>query len=127
MVSKMQHFMQHICNMLKHRGEILKKVFDELNLKVATVARKVGIDRGTVYRHFDERDLSIDYIVKYGKAMNYDFSKYFPEILNITREPIEEYKKDKLSYAELEAEMFKWKDKYIELLEKYNELLLENK
>src|SRR5690606_27012512 len=97
----------------------------DLNFKVAAVARKMNIDRGTVYRHFDDQDLSIDYIIRYGKVLDYDFSKYFPEILNVIQEPSIEYRKEKLTYSELEDEMQRWKDKYIQLLEQYNELLLE--
>lgn len=113
--------------MSKHRGEILKIVMHELNLKVASVARKMDIDRGTVYRHFDDANLSIDYLVKYGKAMNYDFSKYFPELLNVVQEEVVEYNKQPKTFSDLEKELQIWKDKYIQLLEQYNELLLEKK
>lgn len=113
--------------MSKHRGEILKIVMHELNLKVASVARKMDIDRGTVYRHFDDANLSIDYLVKYGKAMNYDFSKYFPELLNVVQEEVVEYSKQPKTFSDLEKELQMWKDKYIQLLEQYNELLLEKK
>lgn len=113
--------------MSKHRGEILKIVMHELNLKVASVARKMDIDRGTIYRHFDDPNLSIDYLVKYGKAMNYDFSKYFPELLNVVQESAIEYNYQPKTYSELEKELQVWKDKYIQLLEQYNELLLDKK
>lgn len=110
--------------MAKHRGEILKRVLYELNLKVASVARKMGIDRGTVYRHFEDPNLSIDYIIKYGKALNYDFSKYFPELLNIAKESTIDFEIKAKTSSELERELQFWKDKYIQLLEQYNELLL---
>lgn len=113
--------------MKSHRGEILKCIIKETNNKVSSVARKMNIDRGTVYRHFDDPNLSIDYLVKYGKAMNYDFSKYFPELLNIVQESAIEYNYQAKTYSELDKELQVWKDKYIQLLEQYNELLLEKK
>lgn len=113
--------------MKSHRGEILKCIIKETNNKVSSVARKMNIDRGTVYRHFDDPNLSIDYLLKYRKAMNYDFSKYFPELLNIVQEQVIEYNKQSKTFSDLEKELQIWKDKYIQLLELYNELLLEKK
>ncbi|HWK58144.1 MAG TPA: hypothetical protein VNQ80_12430 [Parapedobacter sp.] len=109
--------------MLKHRGEILSRVIREKNAKIAPLAKKMGIDRGTVYRHMDDPELSLDYITQYGKALDYDFSKDFPEMLYVLREPPAEYGSAK-SYDELKDAADYWKDKYIDILEKYNALLL---
>ena len=113
--------------MRSHRGEILKSIFKANKFNVTSIARKMNVDRGTVYRHFDDANLSIDYLIKYGKAMNYDFSKYFPELLNIVKEDLDQYDKQQKTYSDLEKQLQIWKDKYIQLLEQYNELLLEKK
>jgi len=112
---------------MSHRGEILEKIFKDTGLKVTPIARKMGIDRGTIYRHFNEADLSIDYIVKYGKAMKIDMQKYFPEVVDIVSNEDGHLLFEKPSYAELENAVNHWKDKYIQLLERYNDLLLEKK
>lgn len=116
--------MLQLCFM-SNKGKILKQIFKDTGLKVAQVARKMDVDRGTIYRHFDEEDLSLDYIIKYGKAMKVDMNKYFPEISSIVLEDEVQYMLEKPTYSELETRLDHWKDKYIQLLEKYNELLLE--
>ncbi|MGN2373509.1 TetR/AcrR family transcriptional regulator [Sphingobacterium spiritivorum] len=110
--------------MKKHRGEILKEVFEDQGVNISKVAKKIGVDRATVYRHFADRQLSIDYIVKYGQAIDYDFSKYFPELLQVVQDPsIDFEKKAPKTYSELERDVNYWKDKYIDLLEQYNRLI----
>jgi len=122
-VDKTQHIKPHFCNMLKHRGEILAKVIRDKKVKIAPLAKRMGIDRGTVYRHMEDPELSLDYIAQYGKALDYDFSKDFPELLYVLKEPPAEYGSAK-SYNELRDAAEYWKDKYIDILEKYNALLL---
>ncbi len=114
--------MLQICNMIKSRGEILKKVFESEGINVSKTAKKMNIDRATIYRHFSDSDLSLDYIIKYGRAIDFDFSKYFPELLQIVQEP-ETQKKSPKTYADLEHEVEYWKDKYIQLLEQYNQII----
>lgn len=116
--------MLQLCNMSKKRGEILKQVFEEEGVNVSKIAKKIGVDRATVYRHFLDDNLSIDYIIKYGQALDYDFSKYFPELLQVVQDPNNPYeKKAPKTYAELERDVEYWKDKYIDLLEQYNKLI----
>lgn len=119
---KMQHSFEHFCNMLKHRGEILKKVITEQGVKISQIARKLNINRGTVYRHMDDPDLSIEHIMKYGEALGVDFSDYFPEMIYIVKDTPKRYGETK-SYDELKRDAEYWKDKYIDLLEKYNALM----
>lgn len=71
----------------------------------------------------DDPELSIDHITQYGHALDYDFSKDFPEILYVLREPPAEYGATK-SYDELKDAAEYWKDKYIDILERYNALLV---
>lgn len=113
--------------MIKHRGELLKQVFDKELVNISKTAKKMKIDRATIYRHFADAELSLDYILKYGEAIDYDFSKEFPELLQIIQDPNTVYqKKAPKTYGELEKEVDYWKDKYIQLLEQYN-LVISNK
>jgi len=111
---------------MQHRGEILAKIFKDNGLKVTPIARKMGIDRGTIYRHFDDDNLSVDYILRYGKATKVDMKKYYPDLINIAIDEEVEFL-EKPSYEELEISLSQCKDKYIDLLERYNNLLLETK
>lgn len=122
--SKMKHFMYNICNMLKHKGEIIEKIINSSDVPVTEIAKRLGMSRATVYRLYDKPEVSLDTIIQLGKALNTDMSKYFPEVLQAVQEPPVGYSAPK-NYAELMDEVKFWKDKYIDVLEKYNSLLNE--
>jgi AcrR family transcriptional regulator len=112
----------------EHRGEILEKVVRKRNPNITDLSKKVGYDRQTIYRHFKDTQLSDSIILKYAKALKYDFYREFPDLLNYSNmvaEPLADYRPLTLSDALKEADG--WKNKYISLLERYNELLLSIK
>jgi len=114
---------------LIHRGEILQKYIQSLNPKVsvAALARKLDIDRTTVYLHFKNDNLDYSTILKYGKALKHDFTVEFPEMLQYiseVEEPLSEYTAITVSEALRERDY--WKDKYIALMEKHNELIMNH-
>lgn len=119
--------MVYFCNVLIHRGKILQKFIENLNPKVtvAALARKLGYDRTTVYQHFRNDKLDYSTVLKYGKALKHDFSVEFPDMLTYishVEEPLTEYRT--MSVAEALKERDYWKDKYIALMEKHNELIM---
>lgn len=119
--------MSYICNVLIHRGKILKKIIENQSPKIsiAQIARKIGYDRTTVYQHFNNDKLEYSTILKYGKALKHDFSVEFPDMLayiSLVEEPIAEYRAVSVSEALKERDY--WKDKYIALMEKHNELIM---
>lgn len=110
---------------MAHKGEILEKVISKKNPNKTDVGRIMGYDRATIYRHYKDPDLEDGIILKYGKAFKYDFSKEFPHLtqyVNLLQEPLADYKPFTISEALKEIDY--WKDKYIDLLEKYNQVLL---
>ncbi|SDG66883.1 hypothetical protein SAMN05421827_10997 [Pedobacter terrae] len=112
------------CNKLIDRGKILEKVVQDMGISIAEVARKTNYERTTVYRHFSKSDLDYAIILKYGKALKYDFSVQFPELLDFTSQydaPLSDYKV--ITVADALKERDYWKDKYVALLERHNELL----
>lgn len=113
--------------MLIDRGKILEKVFKTSGFSLTALSKRVGYDRTTVYRHFAKPDLEFPILLKYGKALNHDFSVDFPELLNYfnkVQEPMAAYSVATLAEALKERDF--WKDKYISLLEKHNALILKN-
>lgn len=113
--------------MLIDRGKILEKVFKISGLSLTELSKRVGYDRTTVYRHFAKQNLEFTILLKYGKALNHDFSFEFPELLNYfskLEEPMTSYSSSTLAEALKERDF--WKDKYIALLEKYNSLIIKN-
>lgn len=115
--------------MLIHRGKVLQDFIENLSprVPVAGLARKLGYDRTTVYQHFKNDKLEFSTILKYGKALKHDFSIEFPdmlEYLSTVDEPITEYRAMTISEALKERDY--WKDKYIALMEKHNELIMNH-
>ena len=61
----------------------------------------------------------------YGKAIKHDFTEEFPEMPKyVVEDPDQDYGK-KLTLEEAIRQRDQWKDKYLELLEKYNRLIEE--
>lgn len=113
--------------MLIHRGKILEDFIKNRvpKVNIAGLARTMEYDRTTVYQHFANDNLDYSIILKYGKALNHDFSVEFPEMMQFMsskKEPLTEYKT--MTIAEALQERDYWKDKYISLMERYNELIL---
>jgi hypothetical protein len=101
---------------MKHRGEIVEKVVRESGMPLTEIARRLNKSRRHIYNMFDNPNLSIDEIVEIGKIVNYDFSKEFTDVrsgVGVLSDSNEQY----------HANSSNWKEKYIELLEKYNKLL----
>jgi hypothetical protein len=100
-----------------HRGEILERVVKQSSLSIKTVIVRMNISRTTYYNHINNKDLSIDIIAKYGRAIGYNFSSEFPEIKRTesfinTKEP--------KTFEEAMFERNSWREKYYDVLEKYN-------
>lgn len=92
-----------------HTGQILKKAVSNSGMKIAELARKIGRSRRFIYTMFDKQDVPLHYIIKIGEIINYDFFKDN----NFNNNDIPHlYQKNEY-----------WKDKYLKLLEEYNELL----
>jgi AcrR family transcriptional regulator len=115
---------------LIHRGKILRQVVDKYcdmnKTSITALTHSVGYNQSTIYRHFEKTDLAYHIILKYGKAMRHDFSKEFPDIaesLDMVNEPDIEYGSIDLPTCKKQLEH--WQHKYISLLEKHNELLME--
>jgi len=110
--------------MLRHDGEILKKLIGKGEVPISRIAKQLGVDRSTIYRMFEKTDIPIEFLLKIGKVINKDMSTFFPEVIQAIQEPPMNYNSPK-SYSDLLDESRYWKDKYIDILEKYNSLLKE--
>lgn len=99
-----------------HRGQLLKKAVKDSGIPVTTLIKRVHFSRTTYYNHIDNKDLPLDILVQYGKALGIDFSVNFPQLKHI-----ESFTNKKpLNLEDAISEINYWKDKYYELLEKYN-------
>jgi hypothetical protein len=98
-----------------HKGQVIKEAVKESGVNITQLAIKLGKSRQWVYNVFGSPQVSVDAILEIGKAIHHDFSIDFKQLktYNTQTDPgiLEE---DNLEY---------WKQKYILLLEEYNQLL----
>lgn len=112
-------------------GQVIERTVRADHIGVSELSRKLQVSRRTIYNWFHQERLSLDIICKIGSAIKHDFSKEFPD--DFARLNGENSYNDNLymggvgnsdeAYAN---SVNYWMNKYINLLEKYNELLRHN-
>lgn len=100
---------------MKHRGEIIEEAVRKSGIPLTLIAKRMKKSRRHLYNIFQNPHLSLDEIVQIGKIIHHDFSENFTELRNLK-------KIDSNNNLKVLSDSF-WKDKYLELLEKYNYLL----
>lgn len=103
-----------------HRGEIVEQAVRQSGISITSVAKRLGKSRRHLYNIFEEPNVSIDVVLQISKVIHYDFTEVIPEIKKSSH--IQEVT-DSSSQYETEKTVEYWKDKYLSLLERYNELL----
>jgi transcriptional regulator with XRE-family HTH domain len=109
-----------------HTGAIVERVVRRSGVSITELARRTHVNRRSVYNWFNQKRLKLDIICKIGCVLGHDFSIEFPNFF-----PKDEFTQMKrLMETREEAEnsetVYFWMNKYIALLEKYNELLLSS-
>jgi transcriptional regulator with XRE-family HTH domain len=112
--------------MEQHYGQIVEKVIRRNGYSISELARLTNVNRRSVYNWFHQKRLKPEIIYRIGVALNYDFSKDFPKLLLDLH--INEIKSNNVSAPFNNSPIDRteenyWKDKYIKLLEKYNDSL----
>jgi predicted transcriptional regulator len=113
---------------MQHKGEIIEKAVRESGFSITLLAERMGKSRRWVYQMFESQVVSVDYILAIRKIIHHDFTEEIEELktykLNIaqqiTNDPQQAFGNDK-------DEVEYWKNKYLSVLEKYNELLISLK
>lgn len=103
---------------MQHRGEIIEQVIRQSGFPITVIAKKMGKSRRWMYLMFDNPQVDIETILKIGKIIHHDFSAEIKEMSAISptsfEDPENPYNNQTKEY---------WKNKYLKLLEDYNELL----
>ncbi|HWC52057.1 MAG TPA: helix-turn-helix transcriptional regulator [Chitinophagaceae bacterium] len=108
-----------------NHGQVLAAAVEATGLNKEDVARKAGYSRSAYYKHIENPDLDFHILIAYGKAINHDFTNEFPEMPKyLLEEPDEIYGKPATLEEALKL-LAQWKDKYLDLLEKYKALMEE--
>lgn len=127
-----------------HRGEVIRDAIKASGVAIGVVAEKMNISRKTLYNKFKEPSIPYSFILKLGEVIHHDFAQEFPHLSKTVKkeapkpqpqlstnlmlpfdgEPQEVvYKPGNL--RDCEQELVNLQRKYINLLEKFNELLLK--
>ncbi len=112
-----------ICRILfsmQHKGEIVEHIVRQSGYSLTRLTKQLGKSRRWIYNAFENPHLSIDHILEIGRVIHYDFSL-----------DIEELKRYRQVSSDVENRYTNtdentvdyWKNKYLILLEKHNELL----
>lgn len=107
-----------------HHGQTIERIIRRNGYSITELARLTNVNRRSVYNWFNQRYLKPEIIRRIGTVLNYDFSSEFPTLFS--KEGNGKQHASFLKNSVEETANNYWKDKYIEVLEKYNELLLKN-
>ncbi|TCD10179.1 XRE family transcriptional regulator [Pedobacter frigidisoli] len=111
---------------LKH-GEVLERLIRRDRMGISELSRKLNVSRRTIYNWFGQDRLNKVVIWQVCKILGQDLSTAFPDVFL-------EYNPEQ-SVSSLEQDqnttdpssVYFWMNKYIQLLEKYNEILASDK
>ncbi|UKT65753.1 helix-turn-helix domain-containing protein [Pedobacter mucosus] len=114
--------------MILNNGQILERVIRRDRMGISELSRKLNVSRRTIYNWFDQKTLNPEIIWKVGNVIGHDFSIDLPDAFakggnviqhSFTTQQTEEHKKISTN------SVYFWMNKYIRLLEKYNEVLVK--
>lgn len=110
-------------------GQIVERVVRRNKVSISELARRMQVNRRSVYNWFDQKTLKVDIICKIGHVLNYDFSIDFPDFFGDRGISSMEKVVDSANENDYNQpnSVHYWMVKYISLLEKYNELLSHQK
>ncbi|WGQ11152.1 helix-turn-helix transcriptional regulator [Pedobacter gandavensis] len=107
--------------MTPNKGDVIERIVRK-KIGISELSRKLQVSRTAIYNWFEYGQINLDTICKIGQAIDHDFTKEFPE----------EFANAQNSAADTPTEnkdgangVDYWINKYINLLEQYNDLLLD--
>lgn len=111
---------------MQHKGEIIEKAVRESGYSITKLAKQMGKSRRWVYQIFDSSNVSIDYILGIGKIIYHDFSQDIKDLRAYKVQRTEQIFSDvPPTFKTKEEEAEHWKNKYLQVLEQYHELLIK--
>jgi uncharacterized membrane protein YcgQ (UPF0703/DUF1980 family) len=108
------------------RGQVLATLVEASGKNKEDIAAKAGYSRSSYYKHIENPDLDFHILIAYGKALNHDFREEFPDMPQYLVEDTDAYygrTAETLEEALQQKEY--WKNKYIDLMERYTALIEE--
>lgn len=109
-----------------HRGALLQQVVAQSGFTITFITKRAGFSRSSFYNHIADKDLSLETLIEYGSILKYDFLKEHPELTGHLAKETQGKYDDTLAPSTIEQALQQrdaWKEKYFELLEKYQKIL----
>lgn len=109
-----------------HHGQTIERIIRRNGFSITELARLTNVNRRSVYNWFNQRHLKPEIIYRIGAVINHDLSTVFPSLYQydeFTQQDLPSNEEENET-QELSTDGNIWKDKYIELLERHNQLLL---
>ena len=110
-----------------HHGQTIERIIRRNGFSITELARLTNVNRRSVYNWFNQRHLKPEIIYRIGAVIKHDLSSVFPSLYQydeFTQQDMASNNEEEAVNTENSAESNVWKDKYIELLERHNQLLL---
>ena len=108
---------------MQHKGEIQEKAVRDSGIPLTKLTKKLSKSRRWIYNAFENPNVSIDYILEIGKIIHHDFSEDIAELKRYrTFAAITNLEETGSITGDTQSVDY-WKNKYLRLLEKYNEIL----
>lgn len=100
----------------------MEAVVKRSKLTITEIVNRAEYSRSSYYTHIHNPLLRYDILEIYGKVLNYDFTDHFPDMVKYVSFTTP---KQEITLDQAIRERDQWKDKYFNLLEKYNFLVEE--
>ncbi|RPD49269.1 hypothetical protein DNI29_00240 [Hymenobacter sediminis] len=127
---------------MSHQGEILQEAIKNSGISITRIVEELGITRPTIYRKFKEETLDYGFVKKVGDVISHDFSQDFtvdhqatlPFTSYAVTQPVTHQPERSVTHrttpvavtdSDPTKQLLALQQKYIALLEAYNELLLK--
>jgi lambda repressor-like predicted transcriptional regulator len=99
--------------MAVHRGKILEEAIKEKGITCAAAAKRCNISRRTLYNYFENPEISWDKLVEIEEILKLSLPEKFTELRKYSLSDTTP------SILKESEEIAYWRNKYIDLLEKY--------
>lgn len=108
-----------------HVGNILEQVLRMERIGISELSRKLKVSRRTIYNWFEQENLNLQIILEVGEIIGHDFRAELPEnLINNNRHLLSAEDTSLVKSVDVDNNsVYFWMNKYISLLEKYNDLL----
>ena len=108
-----------------HVGNVLEQVLRMERIGISELSRKLKVSRRTIYNWFDQENLNLQILLEVGNIIGHDFTAELPEtLIRNHRHLLNTEDSSSLANADIDNNsVYFWMNKYISLLEKYNDLL----